>query len=373
MPQGFDPATIQFGEPLYLWLLFLPGALSIVWVWQTLRRRRDARRLRSGREVPLRERFALFGGLLFWLCLILAVSFTILAMARPKATVALVRTAGVDLVVLQDGSASMHVTDVKPDRWQRSTKFLRVVAESLQWTNDRIALALFAHIAAPQIRLTRDPNTFFFFLDHLAQNSPFPLQDDETWDTNIELGIHWGVRLIDKDEELNGKSPNARAFLLVSDGQSWSGEIDRALKLAHSRDIPVFVVGVGTTSGGLIPEASDDPTSSRPRAREGPPVRVYSTLDRASLLRIASAGGGRYFDLDRESDRTVASAIIDAARRHAGPRNIEASFQELYWECLLVAAGLVCVSVLSLRDRGELWLQVLGAGLALFAFWTAVK
>ena len=52
------------------------------------------------------------------------------------------RTAGVDLVVLQDGSASMHVTDVKPDRWQRSTKFLRVVAESLQWTNDRIALAL---------------------------------------------------------------------------------------------------------------------------------------------------------------------------------------------------------------------------------------
>ena len=369
---GFDFSTIQFGEPIYLRLLFLPGVLLMVWVWQMLRRRSDRDHLRHGRELPLREHFALFGDLLFWLCLIVAVSLTIVALARPKGTVALMRTAGVDLVVLQDGSASMHVTDVKPDRWQRSTKFLRVVAESLQWTNDRIALALFAHIAAPQIRLTRDPNTFFFFLDHLARESPFPLQDDETWDTNIELGVHWGIRLIDKDEELNGKSPNARAFLLVSDGQSWSGEIDRALKLAHTRDIPVFVVGVGTTSGGLIPEPSDTPSSTG-RQRQAPPVRVYSTLDRASLLRIASAGGGRYFDLDRESDRTVASAIIDAARRHAGPRNLEATFQELYWEFLFAAAGLVGLGILSLRDRGELWLQVLGAGVALFVFWTAVK
>lgn len=372
MPQGFDYSTIQFGDPIYLRLLVVPGVLAMVWVWQMLRRRHDRQQLRQGREVPLRERFALFGGLLFWLFLILAVSFTILAMARPKATVALIRTAGVDLVVLQDGSASMHVTDVKPDRWQRSTKFLRVVAESLQWTNDRIALALFAHIAAPQIRLTRDPNTFFFFLDHLARDSPFPLQDDETWDTNIELGIHWGIRLIDKDEQLNGKSPNARAFLLVSDGQSWSGEIDRALKLAHTRDIPVFVVGVGTPSGGLIPEPTEQ--ASTVRARSGPPpARVYSTLDRASLLRIASAGGGRYFDLDRESDRTIASTVIDLARRHAGPRNLEATFQELYWECLFAAAALVCASVLCLRDRGELWLQVLGAGIALFVFWTAVR
>jgi Ca-activated chloride channel family protein len=265
----------------------------------------------------------------------------------------------------------MHVTDVKPDRWQRSTRFLRVLAESLQWTNDRIALALFAHIAAPQIRLTRDPNTFFFFLDHLAHDSPFPLQDDETWDTNIELGIHWGVRLIDKDEELNGRSPNARAFLLVSDGQSWSGEIDRALKLAHSRDIPVFVVGVGTTSGGLIPEPAESPTSVRQRA--APAVRVFSSLDRASLLRIASAGGGRYFDLERESDRTIASTIIDAARQHAGPRSLEASFQDLYWECLFAAACFVCIGALCLRDRGELWIQVLGTGLALFAFWTAIR
>ena len=44
---------------------------------------------------------------------------------------------------------------------------------TLSWNNDRIAMALFAHIASPQVRLTKDPNTFFFFLDHLNRESPF--------------------------------------------------------------------------------------------------------------------------------------------------------------------------------------------------------
>ena len=66
------------------------------------------------------------------------------------------------------------------NRWQRSMRFLRVLGESLAWQDDRMAMALFAHIAAPQVRLTKDPNTFFFFLDHLAQDSPFRLEDDTT-------------------------------------------------------------------------------------------------------------------------------------------------------------------------------------------------
>ena len=157
-----------------------------------------------------------------------------------------VRTTGADIVVLLDSSASMHVTDVKGDRWQRSMHFLRTLGEALRWENDRVAMALFAHMATPQIRLTKDPNTYFFFLDHLAEKSPFRLEDDGTWDTNIERGIYWGLRLIEKDEELrkiaaqSTKMPeanNARAFVLVTDGQSWSGEVAKSLALAQGRSI----------------------------------------------------------------------------------------------------------------------------------------
>src|SRR5215471_7975398 len=264
-----DPDSIRFAEPAYLWLLLVPVALMFVWAWQLGRRRRDARQFRQHRRLPVRERFPIFGGLFFWFCAILALGLTILALSRPTAALALVRTAGVDLVVLQDGSASMRTPDVTGDRWQRSIRFLRVLGESLAWKDDRIAMACFAHIATPEVRLTKDPNTFFFFLDHLNTESPFRLEDDTTWDTNIELGIAWGLRLIEKDEEIYGKNPNAKAFVLVSDGQAWTGQVQRSLQMAKQRGLPVYVVGVGTSAGGLIPE----PPPKAPNTPPEPPIR----------------------------------------------------------------------------------------------------
>lgn len=368
MIAGINLDTVHFADPEYLWLLLAPGVLLVGWVWQLAARRRDSRRFRQHRRLPVRERFPIFGSLIFWLCLILASASVIIALARPTATAALVRTAGIDLVVLQDGSASMRTEDVAGNRWQRSMRFLRVLGESLAWKDDRMAMALFAHIAAPQVRLTKDPNTFFFFLDHLAQESPFRLEDDTTWDTNIELGIAWGMRLIERDTELYGKSPNAKAFVLVTDGQAWSGEVARALKTARTNDVPVFVVGVGTTVGGFIPEP---PRKAGDNTPVEPPIRA--SLDRSSLALIANAGGGQYFELDREGDREIANQIIDATRKRAGSRGLEVANEELYWRFLLLAAALMTIGLLFLQERVELWLQAAGAGVALALVWTLTR
>jgi len=366
---SIDISSIRFAEPQYLWLLIAPAALLLVWVWQLARRRRDARQFRQHRRLPVREKFPIFGGLVFWLAVIFASAFSILALSRPTAAVSVIRTAGIDLVILQDGSASMRTRDVAGDRWQRSVKFLRTLGESLAWKDDRIAMALFAHIAAPQVRLTKDPNTFFFFLDHLNLESPFRLEDDTTWDTNIELGIAWGLRLIEKDEEIYGKNPNAKAFVLVTDGQAWSGEVARSLRLARGKDVPVFVVGVGTTLGGIIPEPPKKPGPGSPPPE--PPIR--SSLDRASLAMIASAGGGEYLELDRDGDREISNRIIDAARKRAGSRGLQEESDELYWRCLVIAAALLCVGVLFLQERVELWLQSAGAATALAIVWVLTR
>ena len=155
MPPSALPA-LQFEDPLYLWLLVLPAGLGLLWLWQFARRRRDAREAQR-RTTPVRERFALAGGLSFWLCLLLAVAALVLALARPQALVAVTRSAGADFILLQDGSASMRVSDLSPDRWQRSVAWIRTFTELLGWQDQRVALALFAHRAAPQVRLTRDP------------------------------------------------------------------------------------------------------------------------------------------------------------------------------------------------------------------------
>lgn len=353
-----DLSAIRFGQASVLWLLAAPALLLVVWLWQLARRRRDVRRYLGGRAVPVRERFAYFGGLLFWLCLLLATALTLVALARPQLVTSRLRTAGIDLVVLQDGSASMRVEDVSDNRWRRSIQFLRVLAEHLRWGEDRIALAVFARIATPQVRLTKDPNTFFFFLDHLKE-SPFRVEDDSTWDTNIEQGISWGLKLIERDEKLRGTpSPNAKAFLLLSDGQAWSGEAEAAIDAARRQNIPVFVVGVGTTSGGFIPE----PPSPTPEKVQIP---IFSQLDRESLALIATAGGGRYLELDRERDMDIALGVVEAARKRAGSRGVTEELDETYPEFLAAAGLLLIVGTLFLRDRAELALATLGAGGAL--------
>jgi von Willebrand factor type A domain len=365
---SFDWSALRFGAPDYLWLLVVPGALTLVWAWQLSKRMRMAHLVAKRRHVPVRERVSPTADLLFWLCLLLASAATIVALARPRAVVGVIRTAGVDLVVLQDGSASMHVRDAggvaavagrarpagRANRWQRSMTFLRELGESLRWQDDRVALALFAHIATPQVRLTKDPNTFFFFLDHLEDAPPFPLEDDTSWDTNIERGIYWGLRLTQKDEEINGPTRNARAFVLISDGQAWSGEVARSVAMARERRIPIHVIGIGTTAGGVIP----DPARV---GGQGPPP-IVSSLDRDSLTVIASAAGGRYFEIDREPDRQIATAIIDATRRSAGRAEMEETLQDLYWPCLLGAAGLAILGLLFLRERAQLALHVVVGG-----------
>jgi Ca-activated chloride channel family protein len=363
VPLRFE--QLEFGQPQYLWLLAVPAVLLLLWVWRFVSRRADARALRRHRVVPVRERFALAGDLPFWLFLLPAMACVIVALARPHGPAQQIRTGGIDMVILADGSASMRVRDIPGgDRWQHSMNFVRLVAESLDWEEDRLALTVFARIAAPQVRLTRDPNTFFFFLDHLDQTPPFRIEDNTTWDTNLELAVYWGLRLMERDEELHGKSVNGKMFVLLTDGQAWSGEVANSLRLAARRRVPIYAVGVGSLAGGRLPPPPPEPGTGRGGVQEAsaapaePPLT--SRLDRESLQRIATATGGQYFELDRDNDRRVANAVVDAGRRLAPTLGVEETAEELYWWFLAAAAGFLLAGLLFLRNRTELALHLAG-------------
>ena len=155
--------------------------------------------------------------------------------SEPHAVTSLIRTAGVDLVILQDGSASMHVTDLGriagSDRCGSSA-----ARRALRWENDRVAMALFAHMATPQIRLTKDPNTVF-----LLSRSPggeVAVSSRRRWHVGHQhrarylLGHAAGregrrLRRIASNAMTNKlpQADNAKAFVLISDGQAWSGEV----------------------------------------------------------------------------------------------------------------------------------------------------
>jgi Ca-activated chloride channel family protein len=351
---------MTFAAPGALWLLAAPVLLALLWAWQVARRWQEVGALRAARVVPWRERHGVFGPLPAWLCLAAAAACLLAAVARPRGTATAMGRAGVDIVVLADASASMHGRDVAGGRWARSMAFVRRLGDALSWQDDRVALAAFAHIATPQIRLTRDPNTVFFFLDHLGARPPFRLEDDTTWNTDLEQAVAWGLRILEKDEELHGASPNARVFLMLSDGEAWSGQVAKSIARARDARVPIFVVGVGTLAGDWLPEIAQPPG-------EPPVPHTISRLNRASLMRIADSGGGQYFELDRDADRDIANAIVDAGRRLAPPKPAEPTVIEYYPRLLLAAVVLAGVAMLFVRGRTELWLQAGLAAAALIA------
>ena len=165
-----------------------------------------------------------------------------------------------------------------------------------------MALAAFAHIATPQIRLTRDPNTVFFFLDHLGARPPFRLEDDTTWNTDLEQAIAWGLRILEKDEEMHGASPNAQR---VPDALRRRG-LERRRSPSRSTAPATRVCRSSSSASAPWPATGCRRSRSRRASRR---CRTRSRgSNRASLQRIADTAGGRYFELDRDADRDIANA-----------------------------------------------------------------
>jgi hypothetical protein len=94
-----------------------------------------------------------------------------------------------------------------------------------------------------------------------------------------------------------------------------------------------------------------------------------SRLERSALQRIAAAGAGQYFELDRDGDRHVANTIVADGRRLAPATALTRTTDPLHWwfvaaAALLSAAGLLCVT-----RRGPLSVLLAGsvAGLLIIA------
>jgi len=113
-------------------------------------------------------------------------------------------------------------------------------------------------------------------------------------------------------------SERARAIVLFTDGEDTEDGAIAELEAAVALDIEVFVVGVGTPSGELIPEL--DPGASGPlykrevigwKKSEDGKSFVFTRLEEGALKELALAAGGEdhYYRLDPKKIRT--EALVD--------------------------------------------------------------
>ena len=213
----------------------------------------------------------------------------ILAFARPQTGVTseMVRTEGIDIVLVLDISSSMLAEDLEPNRLGAAKAVASEFVAGRR--NDRIGLVAFAGAAFTQAPLTIDYGVVTTLLAELQIGM-------------IEDGTAVGMGLATAVKRLRASAADSKVVILLTDGSSNRGEIGpiTAARMAAALGVRVYTIGAGSRGTARVPV--NDPIRGRVFAN------TQVDIDEQTLREVASLTGGRYF---RATDVEGLAAIYD--------------------------------------------------------------
>jgi len=249
-----------------------------------------------------------------------------------------VRREGIDLLIALDTSNSMLARDIKPSRLERAKLAVLDLLSLLK--GDRIGLVVFAGTAFLYCPLTLDYGAFTEAL------------------RAVEVGIipRGGTslaRAIEKAAEgFAGRQGRRAALVLITDGEDHEGDAQQAAARAAEMGIRIFVVGMGTEEGELIALPGKGGQERFLKDREGKVVKTR--LDRATLEKVAEAGGGVYL---QASEGAV--GLDEVFREHIAKMEkaeVESSIAQRHEQrfqiALAVALALLAIEAVAVDLRG---------------------
>lgn len=283
-------------NPLYLWLLILIPCMvfGIILSYRWKKKRRsnyfsDAifKDLYSGDWKfgrRMKDGFMLTG--------IIAL---IIALAGPKlgTEVREIKRQGIDLIVAIDLSSSMNAQDISPSRLEKAKyETLRLVS---QLSGDRVGLIVFTGEAFLQSPLTVDYSALRLFLN-IADTGQMPSST-----TNFDAAFKEAKRAFEGIES-EKESEAARVLLVISDGENFGPDYKESLQELVNMGVSVYSIGIGTTAGSTIPEIDSNTgrVTGTKRDRDGQVVTTKLEVD--ALQKIADAGNGRYYEIQRGNE-----------------------------------------------------------------------
>lgn len=229
---------------------------------------------------------------------LLALGCALLAVSGPHLTLPMPARDGAVFVCI-DTSGSMASTDVAPTRADAAKAAARAfIAETPPGT--KIGVIAFAAGAAIVQPLSGDHQQVSEALDQL----PLP---------NGATAIGDALQLAARNLPAHGH----RVVILITDGVNNAGAdpLEAAQWLGAHR-IPVYTVGIGTPSGGLIPGTNDVATIDEDALRQYANLSggAYARAENATQLRDALARLGRLTSLERQRvNASLGFALAGAA------------------------------------------------------------
>lgn len=270
---------IRWGQPNAGWGLLALALLGLgLFLW--MRRRRRRLLLLADTELwPLLSRGWLPKSagrrLVVWIA---AMAMVVVALARPQWGFRWeeVRRRGADWMVVLDVSNSMMAPDFKPSRMQQAKWALRDLTRVLK--GDRIGLTAFAGEAFLQCPMTADYGAFLLMLEEMRPGV-IPRGG-----TAISRGLTHALERME-----TSKSEAERVMILITDGEELEGDARAAAEKCREAQVKLYVVGVGSTEGELVPAVEG---AGYLKDREGNVVK--SRLNESLLNDLARTTGGRY-------------------------------------------------------------------------------
>ena len=221
---------------------------------------------------------------LFWLT-VLGFIFLFVTFAQPHWGQAWheVEQVGHDIIVCLDTSESMRAANPLPNRLERAKQ--KILSMLDRTSGDRFGLVAFSGDAALQCPLTHDHGYFKAVLDAVDTDTV------STEGTDIAAAIREAVFTFkEEDERTDSFNKDARAILLISDGESLAEDAVDAAELA-SEYCRVYVLGVGDPRGAEV--TYPEWMMRYERVRESNRKHI-TRLDEETLTKIALAGNGAY-------------------------------------------------------------------------------
>lgn len=238
---------------------------------------------------------------------------------------------GLDLVFCIDVSSSMRGTDVKPSRLEKSKFEISQMIQNLK--GDRVAFIVFAGSSHLYLPLTTDYEAAHLFLDQIDTNM-IPTQG-----TALSSAIQTGLSAFTED---NSKY---KVLILITDGEDHEGEAIDLARQASKRDMIVHTVGVGTTSGSLIPEVDNSGIVEYKKDNSG--KLITTQLNEKILEEIADAGKGSYVRFNNKSaNYKNILKQIDAMEKRTIKSHIYTDFEEQYQKFGILSLLLMMISML---------------------------
>jgi len=334
---------VEFGHPHWLWGLAALPLFAFWMAWGGRRSRADLTAFTGAQlQSSLAPGYSWRKNLLKGSLRILGLALVLVALAAPRFGSQLVKVEreGIDLVIALDTSLSMMAEDMSPNRLEHAKREMVDLIKGLR--GDRVGLVVFAGDAFVLCPLTVDYDAALMFtrsVDVYVVSEP---------GTAIDKAIETSVALFDDTADRD------RAIILVTDGESHEGDIDRATALASERGVRVFTIGIGNPKGELIPErGSDGSIAGYKKDKRG--QTVLTQLDEVTLQRIAAATDGMYLPATREGlELKVLYSEIEGMNRTTIKGDFVERKKERFW-IFLVFGGLFLLleTVMTTRATGS--------------------